>query len=363
MPVTVVFKREYEFTGTDLRNDPCLFARDIRNHVFVQAFDFKTKIIDERDGQYLAFPQAMMLSGSIVGIYSDGPAHANSDRQIMFRSDDLGQTYRTTTFYENATGTYDFSLVADLIPSGGSAVFKVWTVRNIGGVFSAVTTTFITFGGLSYAMWSPVRTGLDGKFYRTGYANNGSGSQPAVFVSTDKVNWTGLSVIMTGSGLLLGETDIVETASGVWLAVCREDTGDGNPLYYARSTDNMATWSAATQYAVTAVNGRQPNLTKLSDGSLLLATGDRSGGSGYGGSAGDQVFGFDTTGITVFRTTDMTGATWGYRTRVAPIYSTDGGQPAVVETTPGRIDVIYYARRSTKGLPGIGSSMLNFANL
>lgn len=363
MPVTVVARREFEFIGTDLRGDPCIFSRDPRNHVFVQAFNFQTKIIDEREDQYLAFPQAMLLGGSIVGIYSDGPAHANSDRQIMFRSDDQGKTYQTVVFFEAATASYDFSLLVGLIPPGGAETFKVWTIRNIGGTLSATYTTHVEFGGLSYAIWSPVRAGSDGKFYRTGYANNGNGLQPAVFVSADKVTWSPVSVIMSSPGLNMGETDIVETSPGSWLAVCREDIGALNNLYYATSNDNMLTWSAASVYPGASPNGRQPHLTKLSDGSLLLATGDRSGGSGHGGSAGIQVAGFDTTGITVFRTLDMSGATWGFRTRVAPMYSTDGGQPTVVEVSPGRIVVIYYARRSKKGKPGIASALLDFSNL
>ncbi|TRM53272.1 exo-alpha-sialidase [Achromobacter sp. LC458] len=365
MPVVIGFKDRYEFRGTDLENNPCLFPRDMRNFVCAQAFDFSTKVIAEDPAKYLAFPQAMMLSGSIVGIYSDGNSHAASDRQIMFRSDDLGKTYRFATFFENSTGVYDFSLLLDLIPPGGSQVFKVWTVRNIAGVFSAVVNSTVAYGGLNYAQWSPVRAGADGLFYRTGYAPTGGNIQSAVFVSSDKVTWTGKSISFAGSGLLLSESDIVETSSGNWLSVCREDSGAGNPLYRAISTDNMATWSAATAFTTTNINGRQPNLTKLSDGSIILATGDRSGSSGYGGSAGDQVTGFDTTGITVFRTTDPTGAeaNWSYRTRVAPIYSTDGSQPATVEISPGRINVIHYARRATRQTPGIGSSLLNVANL
>ncbi len=49
MPITIGFKREYEFTGADLNGDACIFPRSISNHVFVQAFNFKTKNIVMND--------------------------------------------------------------------------------------------------------------------------------------------------------------------------------------------------------------------------------------------------------------------------------------------------------------------------
>lgn len=362
MPVVVTSKREYDFTGTDLRGDPCAFPRDVRNSVFVQAFGFQTKIIDQRENQYMAFPFVIKIGTSIVGIYSDGDAHAQADRQIMFRTDNYGQTYSYVTFLEFSTGVFDFSLLTGLIPNGGTEVFKIWAVSNVGGTFSATTVSPIVYGGLSYNMWSPVRTGIDGVFYRTGYALNGSVFQSAVFQSSDKKVWTGKSVSFSNPALSLGESDIVETSSGNWLSVCREDNGAGNPLYYATSTNNMSTWSAPVAYATTAVNGRQPFLLKMSDGSLILGSGDRTGGGGYAGS-GDQVSMFDTTGVTVFKTTDTTGATWGFRTRIAPTYSTDGGQPSIVETTPGRVIAYYYSRKSIGTSPFVGSSTFNVENL
>jgi hypothetical protein len=363
MTVVVGVKREYEFTANDLNSDPCIFPRHPVNHVFVQAFGFATKQIAEQDGQYLAFPYAIKIGASLIGIYSDGDAHASSDKQVMIRSDDGGLSWDSVDFYVAAVGSFDFSLLTDLLSPGQTAVFKVWTVKNTAGVFSATANPAVVYGGLTYALWSRAVDGPSGKLYRTGYATNGADTQTALFESSDGgTTWTGKAVMFSGAGKLYNEADLVNTSGSNWLAFVREDSGASNPIYSATSADDGATWSAPTLLTVTSINGRQPNLTKLSDGSIILATGDRSGGSGYGGSAGDQVAGFDTTGITVFRSTDN-GSTWSFRTRLAPISSTDGGQPMVVETTAGRICCVYYGRKSTKTQPVIASALLDVANL
>jgi hypothetical protein len=361
MPAIVIFvKREHEFYATDQKGHKCLIPRDTRNGDFALAFGFRTKNI-AFSGKYLAFPFVVRLGASLVGIYSEGDAHAASDRQKMIRSDDGGVTWNSVTFYENATGIFDYSLLADLMNDGDKAVFKVWTVAKAGGVFSAVVNSTADYGGTAYDLWSAPRT-FGAKLLRTGYATVGGNTQTALFESSDGgVTWTGKALMFAVAGKNFSEADLVNTAGNNWLAICREDTGANNPLFYATSADNGVTWSAPAAYATASINGRQPNLVKLSDGSLILAAGDRSGSSGDGGS-GDVVFGADTTGVALWRSTDN-GATWSYRTRISSLYSTDGGQPFVNETTAGRIAVAYYARHKIDAEPGIACAMLNVANL
>lgn len=362
MPVVVGVKREFEFTGNDLKGDACLFPRSPTNHVFSQAFNFRTKRIGVRPGRYLAFPVQVKIGSSQIVLYSDGDSHASSEKQIMSRSDDNGVTWVSVDFYIAATGVFDFSLLTGLLGAGQSVVLKVWTVKNTGGVFSATTASTVSFGGLTYSLWSRAVAGPGGKLYRTGYAANGADTQTALFESSDNgTTWVGKAVMFATAGRNYSECDIVNTTGTNWLAIVREDTGAFNPLYSALSADDGATWGAPTLLATTAINGRQPNLTKLSDGSIILATGDRSGVSGYGGY-GDQNTGFDSTGITLWRTTDN-GATWSFRTRISPIYSTDGGQPHVVETTTGRICCVFYVRQSVKTQPIVASASLDVANL
>ncbi|ENV08992.1 MULTISPECIES: sialidase family protein [Acinetobacter] len=364
--MSVVFgqKREYEFTGNDLNNDPCIFPRLPSNHVFVQAVNFRTKNI-VRTGNYSAFPFVEKLNGAIVGICSDGLAHAQSDRQVMFVSKDNGETYEVNeNFFINDTLEYDFSLLESIMNDGDILVLKTFIIKKVAGVISATIKPFIYANSKAYAVWSRLKF-KNGVWYRTGYyfdSVNGI-SETALFTSNDKENWFLKSIMFSSAGKIFTEADLVNTTGSTWIAYCREDSsGNSNPLYKSVSIDDGATWSAPVIQDALMMDGRQPNLTKISDGSIILATGDRSGSSGHAGSAGDIIWGANTTGVTIFRSTDG-GVTWSYRTRIAPIFSTDGGQPFVVETTPARILCVYYARRRTKDKPIVASCSLDVTNL
>ncbi|NNP70920.1 sialidase family protein [Acinetobacter sp. Ac_5812] len=364
MPVIVGVKREYEFTGNDLNGDPCIFPRLPSNHVFVQAFDFRTKNIVVTP-EYSAFPFVDKINGAIVGICSEGPAHAQSEKQTMYVSKDNGVTWEVNeNFFINATMQFDFSLLETVMSNGDVLILKTFTIKRLNDVISATINPYISASGKNYAVWSrpQVKAGV---WYRTGYYYDSVNavSETALFTSTDKENWTFKSIMFSGAGKIYTEADLVNTTGTTWIAYCREDSSSTtNPLYKSVSTDDGATWSAPVLQDVLLMDGRQPNLTKLSDGSIILATGDRSGSSGHAGSAGDIIWGTNTTGVTVFRSTDG-GSTWSFRTRIAPIFSTDGGQPFVVETTPARIICVYYARRRTKDRPIISSCSLDVVNL
>lgn len=298
-------KREFELVANDLDSDPCLFPRVPANSVFTQAFGFTTKIVAASDTDYLAFPYVTTIGTSLIGIYSTSDSHASGSSQIMIRSDDDGLTWSSVTFYDNDSGDYDYSLLNGLLPSGDKVVLKVWTVTNTAGTFSNVVNSTVSFGGLNYAIWSRPVAGPSSKLWRTGYATNGSYTQTALFESSDGGDtWTGVSVIFNGS-YLFTEADLANIGGSNWLAVCRENTSPtvtgGNPLYYATSNDDGATWTVQGQYSTLLVNGRQPNLTKLAAGDIILASGNRSGTSGYAGSIGDQVRMAITTGNCVYK--------------------------------------------------------------
>ena len=361
MPISIALKREYEFIGSDLNNDPCIFPRSISNHVFVQAFNFKTKNIVMSD-TYTAFPYVTKTqSGVIVGICSDGDAHASSDRQILFTSTDGGLTFTVVEdFYTAATQTFNLTHLTSLLQEGEVITLKVWNFKKVEGVITYTTTSTVVENGNTWAVWSRPKETNDGKLYRTGYK---VGGVTALLQSSDGgMSWQYKSTMFSSLGKFFNECDIVNTSGNIWIAYCRADGETGNPLYKSTSTDNGVTWSAATIMDVALMDGRQPNLTKLSDGSIILATGDRSGGSGYTASGKATLSLYPTTGITIFRSVDN-GETWSYRTRISPIYSTDGGQPFVVETTVGRIFCAFYVRRNINEKPIISSCSLDVSNL
>ncbi|UNY40180.1 structural protein [Pseudomonas phage vB_PcuM_ KLEP17-4] len=363
MPVTLGVTRQYEFTGNDLNNRGCLFPRDTRNSVFVQFAGVNTKQIASDPAKYLAFPFMLKLGSSIVVLYSDGDAHASSDRQIMTRSDDNGASWSSVVFFENtAPGVYNTSLLTGLLAVNEYAVFKVWAVKNVAGALTVAQVPTVVDSGVTYALWSAViNSATTGTIYRTGYGSNGTNTQCGLLQSTDGgFTWTFKSLIFSGAGLNFSEAAIIRTTGNNLVAVCREDTGASNPLYYATSADDGATWSSATLIPTTTINGRQPNLIKTTNGRYILCTGDRAGTSGIGGG-GEDIFGTDETGIAM--TTSADCQAWGFRTMLAGTYSSDGGQPFAVETTANRVCVVFYHRRGLNKQPVIASTTLDTGEL
>lgn len=347
--------REYEIYGIDLEGDPCLYPRDVSQATFAQLTNYRSQTVYDND--YDAFPYAVKIGSSIVGVFSTGPAHAQSTKQVMFRSDNNGLNFTFRDFLVNNSGFFDTSLISDLLADGEYVNLKVWNLKKNGSAIVVTTNSYAD----GYAIWSRPKV-AGSKLYRTGY--NPTNWQTALLESSDGgVTWAFKSIIAPATvGKTFNEADIVNTVPDNWIAYIREDTGANDNLYRSISTDNGATWSTPVLIDTKIMNGRQPNLTKLDDGSIVLATGDRTGTSGYAGSAGDVVHGTDTTGITVFRSTDN-GTTWSFRTRVAPIYSTDGGQPFVVDLGSGNVFIAWYARKTTKGKPSINSCTMKVSDI
>jgi hypothetical protein len=100
--------------------------------------------------------------------------------------------------------------------------------------------------------------------------------------------------------------------------------------------------------ATSEVNGFK-TVTKISDNVIEVATTtNATAGSVTGGGSA----------VTVQNLTR-----WGFRTRISPMYSTDGGQPFANEISNNRINVVYYARRTDRTKPVIASATLNTTNL
>lgn len=354
MPIAISLRREFELTGNDLNADPCLFPRFVSSATFVQACNFETSSVADVAGKYDAFPDPVRIGATILCLFSRGPAHAQSDSQIMARSDDNGKTWSSVIFVTDAAPTtFDTSLISGLLGDGQSIVLKTYTIKNVGGSLVVSVVSTVPYLGDNYALWSPARQASD-RLLRSGYA----AGKAAVFESLDGgENWSFKAMVFSESGKTYSEFDLVNTGGTNWTAVCREDSGASNPLYIARSTDDCANWSAPAAIPTTSINGRQPNLLRLSDGSLVLATGDRAGVTGVAGN-GELLFGLDTTGIALVKTTDN-GATWGFRTMVAGIYSTDGGQPRMVNLGGDRILCLYYAARTVREKTGVRTSSLD----
>lgn len=349
---TILETRAREYYITDDRAHRALIPRDVRHPLLAQLLDFRTRRISP-SLNYEALPYAIKIGGSVVGIYSAGPAHAQSEHQVMFRTDDGGLTYQTTIFYDTVTGLYDLSLLNGLLALNDVINLKSWYVQQTPlGPFVSTNGT-VENGGLTYALWSRTKPGPGGVLWRTGYAVNGPRLQAALFQSVDKgITWTFKIMLFQSGSLSFGETDFINTTGTTWKFICREETGTGNPLYQAISTDNGATIGAPT--LISGIQGRQPCLMETANGNVFLGVGDRVGGSGFT-TGGDYGVADDLTGIGIYRSTDRT-ATWGPELLIDRMYSTDGGQPMLNELSANQLHVTYYSRRSLDTQPVVSSA-------
>src|SRR5690606_2963655 len=136
-----------------------------------------------------------------VAIYSSGPAHGVSDRQIMTRSDDWGETWASVDFQtDDNPGVYDTSLLDGLLATGEKAVFKVWTVEKTSDGYQVTVQSTVVESGVTYALWGqPIDIG--GVLYRGGYGNNAGQTEAALFKSEDGgTTWAFVAVICADAG-------------------------------------------------------------------------------------------------------------------------------------------------------------------
>jgi len=345
MALTLTVSRGHSLALTETRPPSAgsarLFVpRDPQNPVFNHWAMGVDLVVEADAADYEAFPYALIIGDYVVMAFSEGTAHGDSDRHIMVRKlitdlDNETVAWDRVVFFENDTLAYDLSLMSDIMSDGDIFTIRPWRVAKVGGVTSA---TMISFGVVdagadagTYSLWSQVRT-YGGKFYRTGY----QGGKSALFESTDQTTWT-LKAVMGDDDF--SESDVIETSTG-YLSIMRDNTEtDGVPqrrLYKSTSAD-LITWTTPVLMEQT---GTQPNLAKLTDGSIILGVGDRIGVSGLDVS-GRVTSSIDRTGAQLFRSTDDM-ATISAGVQIGVSWSTDCGQAFTVELPDGRLAVFYY---------------------
>lgn len=321
MAITIQERRATEFRATR-ETKTVLVPRSLTNAEFHEIMGLKTTtLFSGPDGdtlQYAAFPMtpAYLIGGKIIGVYSDGPAHGDSDRQIMFRIDDPANfsrgDIRQVNFRVSGSAVFDTSLLDDLMADGDRHVIKRFLISKAAGIITVTVLPLVTNDGLTFSPWSRPKQLSDGHWYRAGYQTNTSNSQTVLLKSTDnKATWSFVSFMASNEALRFTEADIVETSPGKLVALVREDTTDGRPLYQTESDDLGLTWSTPVLQTEKLLGGVQPNANTLADGTHLWMFGDRSGPSGSSNVGMPRPFG-DCTGITaaLMRTNTILSGTY-----------------------------------------------------
>jgi len=354
MAVTATTIRAREIYGT-IEGDTGVFPRDSGHLAFRKYAAFAQRHIYGDGDRYLAFPVGELVGTSIVGIFSSGPVHAGSDRQIMFVYDPAADSIATAVFVTDAAPTsFNTTLLDPLMSNGDVLNLKIWTLVKASGIITVTSQSSQTEGGADYAFWNaPKIRPSTSTWFRTGYG----GGKAGLFSSPDgKAPWTFVGDLFRDAGKVFTETDICWRADGTMLAVCRETSGgsSGGNIYWTTATGAGTSPAAATLYTNALINGVQPQLRTLADGKVLLMTSDRTGTSGTSGES--SLYGGDTTGIAAWLLPSASTAAegnWGFRQMLDGIYSTDGGQPWPVILASGEAVVPYYARRSARAEPNL----------
>ncbi|HEX5940499.1 MAG TPA: sialidase family protein [Dehalococcoidia bacterium] len=360
--------------GVDIEGVKSTVPYSLINADYQRILGLGWRKIELENGVYNAFPSAIFKSGSsLAAIFSSGAGHGNSDRQIAIRSDDEFETFERSVFFEDATAAYDFSFLNGMMNEGDVWPFKnVFKVRKTadGHETKIQSTVVVTGQGANngtYALWSAAPLATGGKLYCTGYRTSPTPWTTALFESGDSGwTWTFTAVIASDPALMFNEAAIVKCLNGDLIAVIREDAGAGRPLYLSRCASGFTSWS--TPVLLSGMQGTQPCLLLMPDGDVLLIVGHRTGSSGLdaAGRLRDQNSN-NHTGIAVWRSTNH-GVSWHDRVMLAPMWSTDGGQPMAVVLDSGKVGVLcYLAPWATNGdggfEPGIYWLTFNGDNL
>lgn len=328
--ITAVHEDKLEVT---IEGIPSIVPRSLMNAEYQRIFDIGFKKIDLERNVYNAFPGWMLKRGaSKAFIYSSGIGHAQSQRQIGIRTDDDFATFSRSVFFENATGVYDNSFLDGmLLPDEVFAAKNIFKVRKTASGYENKVQSTIAVTGQgandgTYAFWSSRPIEVNGKLYCTGYRTSPAPAVPALFESVNGGwDWTFFTIVAPASApLALNEMAICAYGVNNYLGVIREETGAGRPLYITRSIGDLVSWT--TPSLLSNIQGVQPSLTPLPDGDILLTVGHRTGSSGFFDSGGKIREQINITGIVTWRSTNN-GATWPNRVNLAPMWSTDGGQP------------------------------------
>ena len=332
----------------------CVIPKALGNADYMDALGVSGKVIARQNSVYNAFPAMVKIGSSLIGIYSSGAGHGNSDRQIMVRSDDSGATWTSATFYENAGAVYNNTLLNGLMATGDKIGLKTWTIeKTVGGYNNTIVST-VANGGITYALWTNDMIDIGGVKYKTGYGTNAGFTQTALFKSTNGgVTWTFVSIMAAHAARNYSEAGLCRCTNGDLFAVVRQDGfSSTRPLWWIRSTDGGLTWTAPVQYDPGDINGVQPYLFTLANGDVILMAGDRVGFSGINGN-GLTSTAEGITGISAWRSSDH-GVTFTSRSMIAPMWSTDGGQPAPVQLANGNVGFLcYLAPAPTDGTNGV----------
>lgn len=273
-------------------------------------------VIDRRQGHYLCFPDLCLTDdGRLLCVYNEFDRHVGTRRRLMLReSADLGRTWGAARILcTTESHCPRISRVANGEPGGLLVI-----VDDAGPLlyFSADqgrNWVQQPGAGLGHGLQDRLLE-LDGQMlFTTGHQHRGSQPQPRIrqapteqmaYLSRNQGrSWEPFSVIASEKCLVLCEASVIrlpqELVGGPprLLALMRENSFVGEPMYYCLSEDGGATWSEPRP---TPLIGHRPTLGWTGSGRLLVTyrdVGPDPGTKAWLGSLDDLCSDFEVHGL------------------------------------------------------------------
>lgn len=252
--------------------------------------------IDHRTGQYNCFPDVCRApDGRLICAYNEFDAHVATRRKLLIKtSDDNGRTWSEARVLDPArshcprlTCLSDGSLLlSDDVGKtlrrsvDGGENWEIWTgkgIREHGLLDHVVELDMPAAGGLRAGGKEVGSTPpAEPEWFMTGHYPRGTATQPTIgqppveqmgYASTNTGrNWRLVSPLNPVRDLTLCEASVCLMPDGTLLALMRENSFVGEPMYAVTSQDRGRTWSLPMP---TPLVGHRPTLGMTASGKLL----------------------------------------------------------------------------------------------
>ncbi len=246
--------------------------------------------IDRRPGHYLCFPDVCLTAqGHILCAYNEFDRHVGTRRRLLLRkSADGGKTWGPARIL-NATESHCPRL--SRMPGGEGEGGVLALVDDAGPILylsadEGATWASQTGGGLGHGLQDRILELSPEVWFTTGHGHRGSQPQPKIrqapteqmgYLSANRGRtWQAYSPIAYEKCLVLCEASVIRLpalpdappgAPPRLLALMRENSFVGEPMYFCISQDGGATWGAPRP---TPLIGHRPTLGWTRSGKLLV---------------------------------------------------------------------------------------------
>jgi hypothetical protein len=263
-------------------------------------------VIDRRKGHYLCFPDVCLAGdGALVVVYNEFDRHVSRREKLLVRrSADAGRTWSEPLLLDarkshcpriQRLSDEEIVLLEDRVPS----VF--WSLDH-GGSFVRYRGEGLVHGLLDRVLELDTE-----RFLTAGHLHRCEVQEPCirqrpteqiVYYSDNRCRtWRQYSILANDRRLVLCEASLARLQNGDILALMRENSGVGEPMYACRSTDEGRTWSEPRP---TPLVGHRPTMDLTSDGRLLVTyrnVAPDSGTAAWLGGEDELLSGFAVHGV------------------------------------------------------------------